>query len=95
MIGIKGKNGNTGIYFAPYSGSTAQTITVDGAGLMTISGKVSSTFQGTWNGNAIGVSYGGTGATSKSGARTNLGITSGTSLPSASGYAAGDIFILY
>ena len=43
----------------------------------------------------LAVSYGGTGSTSKSGARTNLGITSGTSLPSASGYAAGDIFILY
>lgn len=28
---------------------------------------------GTWNGNAIGVSYGGTGATTASGARTNLG----------------------
>ena len=43
----------------------------------------------------VTVAQGGTGATSKSGARTNLGITSGTSLPSASGYSAGDIFILY
>lgn len=43
----------------------------------------------------LAIAYGGTGSTSKSGARTNLGIVSGTSLPSASGYAAGDIFILY
>lgn len=43
----------------------------------------------------VTVAQGGTGSTTKSGARTNLGITSGTSLPSASGYAAGDIFILY
>ena len=40
MICIKGKNGATGIYFAPYSGSTAQTIKTDGAGTMTISGTV-------------------------------------------------------
>ena len=39
-IAIKGLNGATGIYFAPYSGSTAQTITIDGAGAMTISGTV-------------------------------------------------------
>ena len=47
--------------------------------------------------NTITVPQGGTGATNKSGARTNLGITSGTSLPSASGssYSTGDIFILY
>lgn len=43
----------------------------------------------------VPVGNGGTGSTSKSGARTNLGIISGTSLPSASGYASGDIFILY
>ena len=43
----------------------------------------------------VTVAQGGTGAASKSGARTNLGITSGTSLPSASGHSAGDIFILY
>ena len=39
------------------------------------------------------VAKGGTGATSKSGARTNLGIKSGTSLPSSAD--AGDIFFLY
>lgn len=43
----------------------------------------------------VSVAQGGTGAATKSGARSNLGITSGTSLPSASGYSAGDIFILY
>ena len=39
------------------------------------------------------VEKGGTGSTSKSGARTNLGITSGTSLPSSG--SNGDIFLLY
>lgn len=38
---------------------------------------------------------GGTGATTKAEARTNLGIYSGTELPAASSYAAGDIFVLY
>ena len=41
VIGIKGLNGATGIYFVPYSGSTAQKITIDGAGTMSITGKVS------------------------------------------------------
>ena len=41
----------------------------------------------------VPITSGGTGATSKSGARTNLGIDSGTSLP-ASG-TIGDIFFLY
>lgn len=41
----------------------------------------------------LAITHGGTGATSKSGARTNLGISSGTSLPSSG--AAGDIFFLY
>lgn len=52
VIGIKGKNGNTGIYFAPYSGSTAQTIIINGSGTMTISGTVASTFSGNLSGNA-------------------------------------------
>ena len=39
------------------------------------------------------IAKGGTGATSKSGARANLGITSGTSLPSSG--STGDIFFLY
>ena len=41
----------------------------------------------------VGVNYGGTGATTKSGARENLGINSGTSLPSSG--TSGDIFFLY
>ena len=41
----------------------------------------------------VPVANGGTGATGKSGARTNLGITSGTSLPSSG--SNGDIFFLY
>ena len=49
----------------------------------------------TFSVSTVPVANGGTGSTSKSGARTNLGIISGTSLPSASGYSAGDIFILY
>lgn len=38
------------------------------------------------------VSRGGTGATTKSGARSNLGITSGTSVPSNSSGSDGDVF---
>lgn len=47
--------------------------------------------------NVVTVPQGGTGSSNKSGARINLGITSGTSLPNASSssYAEGDIFILY
>ena len=44
----------------------------------------------------LSIPYGGTGADTKSGARANLGITSGTELPSeATGYSEGDIFLLY
>lgn len=38
------------------------------------------------------VNRGGTGSTTKSGARTNLGITSGTATPSNSSGADGDIY---
>jgi hypothetical protein len=41
------------------------------------------------------VGCGGTGGTTKSAARSNLGITSGTSAPSASSGADGDIYIQY
>ena len=51
-IGIKGKNGATGIYFANYSGGTDQKISINGAGTMTITGTVASTFSGSLNGNA-------------------------------------------
>ena len=48
---------------------------------------------GSWNGSAVGVNYGGTGATDKVNAKKNLGISSGTSLPSSG--STGDIFFLY
>lgn len=49
-IGIKGNNANTGLYFAPYSGSVAQTITTNGAGTMTITGTVAGSFSGNLSG---------------------------------------------
>ena len=52
-IGIKGKNGTTGIVFVPYSGSTNNTISVDGAGNLTISGTTIGTFSGNLTGNAL------------------------------------------
>ena len=51
-LGIKGLNGATGIYFQPHSGSTAQSLSIDGAGAMTISGKIKSTFEGNLTGTA-------------------------------------------
>ena len=51
-IGIKGKNGATGIVFVPYSGSTNNTISVDGAGNLTITGTTIGTFSGNLSGNA-------------------------------------------
>lgn len=52
-IAIKGKNGNTGIYFAPYSGSTAQTITINGSGQMDISGTLNVATAIKQNGTAV------------------------------------------
>lgn len=52
MFGIKGLNGATGIYFTPYSGSTAQKISINGAGVMTITGTIASTFSGNLTGTA-------------------------------------------
>jgi hypothetical protein len=43
---------------------------------------------GTWNGNAVAVTYGGTGASTASGARTNLGLVIGTDIPSPTGTGA-------
>ena len=40
---------------------------------------------GTWNGTTIGLSYGGTGATNASGARTNLGLAIGTDVQAYDG----------
>ena len=45
-LNIHGKNGATGIVFVPYSGSTSQTISIDGAGVMTITGTVKTTLKG-------------------------------------------------
>lgn len=45
---IKGLNGATGIQFNPYSGSTPQKISIDGSGLMSITGNLS--VEGTING---------------------------------------------
>ncbi|MCD7736862.1 MAG: phage tail protein, partial [Lachnospiraceae bacterium] len=39
-ICIMGNNGNTGLYFIPYSGSTSQYIVIDGSGSMNISGTI-------------------------------------------------------
>ena len=55
-LGIKGLNGKTGIHFTPNSGTVAQDLYVDGAGTMTISGKLSSTFVGNLTGNVTGSS---------------------------------------
>lgn len=41
------------------------------------------------------ISKGGTSSNTASGARANLGITSGTALPPTAGYSEGDIFLLY
>ena len=67
-------------------GGTADRITVTadavdiastyaGQATITTVGTISS---GTWNGSAVGISYGGTGATSASAARSNLGLAIGT-----------------
>ena len=55
-LGIKGLNGKTGIHFTPNSGTVAQDLYVDGAGTMTISGKLSSTFVGNLTGKVTGSS---------------------------------------
>jgi len=51
-LGVKGLNGATGIQLVPYSGSTAQKISINGSGTMTITGTVASTFSGNLTGNA-------------------------------------------
>ena len=53
-LGIKGKNGRTGIRLVAYSGSTNTDIYNDGAGTLTITGTVSSTFSGNLTGNVTG-----------------------------------------
>lgn len=51
-IGIKGLNGATGIHFVPFSGTVTQSIAVDGAGNLTISGNTYGSFFGNISGNA-------------------------------------------
>lgn len=71
-------------------------LTVDGASVVISSGAISitgpmlaGTYQGAWQGDAVAVAYGGTGASTASGARTTLGLgnvdnTSDTSKPISS-----------
>ncbi len=60
-----------------YSSTLAAVVggTYTGASSITTLGTIGT---GTWQGTAVGVSYGGTGATSASNARTNLGLAIGT-----------------
>lgn len=53
-LGIKGINGRTGIRLVAYSGSTNTDIYNDGAGNLTITGTVLSTFSGNLTGNVTG-----------------------------------------
>ena len=45
-LSIHGKNDATGIVFIPYSGTVSQTISIDGAGVMTITGTLKATLDG-------------------------------------------------
>lgn len=49
---VKGLNGASGIQFDPYSGTTSQKISINGSGVMTITGTVASNFSGNLNGTA-------------------------------------------
>lgn len=51
-IGIKGQNGASGIVFKPYSGSTDIKMTSNGSGTLTVTGTISSTFNGDLTGTA-------------------------------------------
>lgn len=84
-IGIKGNNGATGIYFTPYSGSTAQKISIDGSGTMTITGTVASTFSGNLTGNANTATKLATART----VQTNLGSTSTASFDGSANITPG------
>lgn len=92
-----GASGTWGISISGNAATATQLATA-----RTIQTNLGSTSSASFNGTAnitpgvtgtLAVANGGTGATSKSGARTNLGITSGTTLPSSG--SSGDIFFLY
>lgn len=92
-----GASGTWGISISGNAATATQLATA-----RTIQTNLGSTSSASFNGTAnitpgvtgtLAVANGGTGATSKSGARTNFGITSGTTLPSSG--SSGDIFFLY
>lgn len=62
-ICIKGINAATGINFVPYSGSTSQKISIDGAGTMTVTGTLAGTFSGNLSGTATKATQDGSGNT--------------------------------
>lgn len=73
ILGIKGLNGNTGIRLVPYSGNTAQTISIDGSGNMSISGNV--TIAGTTTATSFSGSIANATGLTKSQVTTALGYT--------------------
>ena len=80
-LAIKGKNGATGIQLIPYSGSTANKISNDGAGNLTITGTTVGTFKGNLTGTASSVSNSLT-------LKLKSGTTEGTDLYTFNGSAA-------
>ena len=94
--GSGGTFGSLSMY-APVDSLGSPSMYMDAAGAFIFKRTITANINGSAAtlSSTLGVEKGGTGSTSKSGARTNLGITSGTSLPAASAGAAGDVFFLY